>query len=81
MAANQKPLNQIGIFWYQFTPRKLLYLIIYVNLSNLVHIGCPVFWATLYITIMVKLPIFFSRQISQNIDGFRQNNAPGFYNS
>ena len=32
MAANQKPLNQIGIFWYQFTPRKLLYLVILVNL-------------------------------------------------
>ena len=31
MAANQKPLNQIGIFWYQFTPRKLLYLMILVN--------------------------------------------------
>ena len=32
MTANQKPLNQIGIFWYQFTPRKLLYLTISVNL-------------------------------------------------
>ena len=32
MAANQKLLNQIGIFWYQFTPRKLLYLMISVNM-------------------------------------------------
>ena len=25
MPANQKQLNQTGMFWYQFTPRKLLY--------------------------------------------------------
>ena len=37
MAANQKPLNQIGIFWYQFTPRKLLYLMIPLNLVKI----CP----------------------------------------
>ena len=34
MAANQKPLNQIEIFWYQFTPRKLLYLMKSVNLAK-----------------------------------------------
>ena len=28
MPVNQKPLNRIGIFWYQFTPRKLLYLLV-----------------------------------------------------
>ena len=32
MPVNQKPLNRIGIFWYQFTPRKLLYLLISLNL-------------------------------------------------
>ena len=32
MPATQKPLNRIGIFWYQFTPRKLPYHIISVNL-------------------------------------------------
>ena len=37
MTANQKSLNQIEIFWYQFTPRKLLYLMISVNLVKF----CP----------------------------------------
>ena len=32
MPANQKPLNQIEIFWYHFTPRKLLYHIVSLNL-------------------------------------------------
>ena len=31
MPVNQKPLNRIGIFWYQFTPRKLLYLLVSLN--------------------------------------------------
>ena len=31
MPVNQKPLNRIGIFWYQFTPRKLLYLMVSLN--------------------------------------------------
>ena len=50
MAANQKALNQIGIFWYQFTPRKLLYLMILVNLVNFgpnwlsVFFGHPVYF-------------------------------------
>ena len=32
MPVNQKPLNWIGIFWYQFTPRKLLYLLVSLNM-------------------------------------------------
>ena len=32
MPVNQKPLIRIGIFWYQFTPRKLLYLLVSLNL-------------------------------------------------
>ena len=49
MDANQKPLNQIGIFWYQFTPRKLFYLMVSVNLvkfgSHWLSVFCG---ATLY---------------------------------
>ena len=38
MPVNQKPLNRIGIFWYHFTPRKLLYLMVSDYIwSNLVH--------------------------------------------
>ena len=55
-------------FWYHFTPRKLLYHMISVNLSNLGHLGCPFFFggATLYniktiyaerISIMESLPL------------------------
>ena len=44
MAANQKPLNQIGIFWYQFTPRKLLYLMISLNLVKFGPHWLSVFW-------------------------------------
>ena len=43
MAANQKPLNQIGMFWYQFTPRKLLYLMISLNLVKFVPHWLSVF--------------------------------------
>ena len=32
MPVNQKPLNRIGILWYQFTLRKLLYLLVSLNL-------------------------------------------------
>ena len=32
MPANQKPLNRIEIFWYQFTPRKLLWHVVSINL-------------------------------------------------
>ena len=32
MPANQKPLNRIGKFWYHFTPRKIPYLMVSVNL-------------------------------------------------
>ena len=32
MPVNQKSLNRIGIFWYQFTPRKLLYHLVSLNL-------------------------------------------------
>ena len=32
MPVNQKPVNQIMIFWYHFTPRKLLYLMIAIHL-------------------------------------------------
>ena len=54
MAANQKQLNQIGIFWYQFTPRKLLYLMISVNLVNFgPHWLSGFFLATLYIYIYI----------------------------
>ena len=49
-SCQSKPLNQIGIFWYQFTPRELLYLMISVNL---VHIGCPFFGATLYMKSLI----------------------------
>ena len=45
MPANQKPFNQIGIFGYHLTPRKLLYLMVSVNL---VHVGCQFWEATLY---------------------------------
>ena len=36
MAGDQKPLNQIGIFLVSITPRKLLYLMISVNLIKFV---------------------------------------------
>ena len=41
MPVNQKLLNRIGIFWYHFTPRKLLYHMISLNLGQL---GCPFFF-------------------------------------
>ena len=50
MPVNQNPLNRIGIFWYQFTPRKLLYLLVSLNLVNFgphwlsVFIGPPCIW-------------------------------------
>ena len=54
MAANQKPLNQIGIFWYQFTPRKLLYLMISVNWSTLAVRIC--FGHSVYIFLISDSP-------------------------
>ena len=48
---NEKPLNRIGIFWYHFTPRKLLYLMVSVNLVKFGPHGLSVFLgATLYKT-------------------------------
>ena len=56
MPANQKPLNQIGMFWYQFTPRKLLYLMISVNLVKFGPHWLSIFLeATLYIFIIFIL--------------------------
>ena len=31
MTANQKPLNRIEIFWYQITPRKLVYHVVSIH--------------------------------------------------
>ena len=62
MAANQKPLNQIGIFWYQFTPRKLLYLMISRNLVKFgPHFFGPpcifgVFISSFYLNFSLRLP-------------------------
>ena len=44
MPANQKPLNRIGIFRYQFTPRQLLYHMVSVNLVNFGPYGLSVFF-------------------------------------
>ena len=49
MPINQKPLNRIRIFWYHFTPRKLLYLMVSINLVKFGPHGLSVFWgATLF---------------------------------
>ena len=48
MPVNQKLLNRIGIFWYQFFPRKLLYPVVSVDLVKFgphwlsVFLGHPV---------------------------------------
>ena len=44
MHVNQKLLNRIGIFWYQFTPRKLLYHVISVNFVKFGPFGLSVFF-------------------------------------
>ena len=50
MPVNQKPLSWIGIFWYQITPRKLLYLLVSLNLVKFGPHWLSVFFgATLYI--------------------------------
>ena len=43
MPANQKPLNRIEIFWYQFTPRKLLYHMVSLDLVKFGPHGLSVF--------------------------------------
>ena len=50
MPVNQKPLNRIEIFWYHFTRRKLLYLMVSVILVKFGPHGLSVFLggATLY---------------------------------
>ena len=48
MPVDQKPLNRIGIFWYQFTPRKLLYLLVSLNLLKFGPHWLSFFLATLY---------------------------------
>ena len=41
MPTNQKQLNRIGKIFYNFTPRKIVYLKVLVNLIYLGHMGCP----------------------------------------
>ena len=40
----KKPLNRIEIFWYQFTPRKLLYHMVSVNLVKFGPQWAVLFW-------------------------------------
>ena len=61
MPVNQKTLNRIGIFWYYFTPRKLLYLMISVNLVKFGHIGFQGYVFFLAILLSVSL-IYTERQ-------------------
>ena len=55
MPVNQKPLNRIGIFWYHFTPRKLLYHMVSVKLVKFgphglsVFLGPPCIYIYIYI--------------------------------
>ena len=55
MRVNQNPLNQIGIFWYHFTPRNSLYHMVSVKFVKFGPQWLFGFflWATLYIHFLI----------------------------
>ena len=76
MAANQKPLHQIGIFWYQFTPRKLLYLNDITKFGQIWStLAVRFFWATLYWKNYNWLRSYWFEYSNHNLDGHTNYDA------
>ena len=57
MPVNKKLLNRIGIFWYHFTPRKLLYYMISVKFVKFGPLGLSVFLGHPYTLHMERLEL------------------------